>query len=69
MDPALAWGGVKDSGRGVSLSKFGACQALMGTLFSYDVLNHRLRSTHTSKVGEYEDQYIVNRLCTLVKSW
>ncbi|KAF8269307.1 succinate semialdehyde dehydrogenase [Lactarius quietus] len=23
LDPALAWGGVKDSGRGVSLSKFG----------------------------------------------
>lgn len=24
LDPALAWTGVKDSGRGVSLSKFGA---------------------------------------------
>lgn len=23
MDPALAWTGVKDSGRGVSLSQFG----------------------------------------------
>lgn len=23
LDPALAWTGVKDSGRGVSLSKFG----------------------------------------------
>lgn len=23
LDPALAWSGVKDSGRGVSLSKFG----------------------------------------------
>ena len=23
LDPALAWCGVKDSGRGVSLSKFG----------------------------------------------
>jgi acyl-CoA reductase-like NAD-dependent aldehyde dehydrogenase len=27
VDPALAWTGVKDSGRGVSLSKFGAYQA------------------------------------------
>ena len=25
LDPALAWTGVKDSGRGVSLSKFGEC--------------------------------------------
>lgn len=25
LDPALAWTGVKDSGRGVSLSRFGAC--------------------------------------------
>lgn len=24
LDPALAWTGVKNSGRGVSLSKFGA---------------------------------------------
>lgn len=24
LDPALAWTGVKDSGRGVSLSKFGS---------------------------------------------
>ena len=25
LDPALAWTGVKNSGRGVSLSKFGQC--------------------------------------------
>ena len=25
LDPALAWTGVKDSGRGVSLSRFGEC--------------------------------------------
>jgi acyl-CoA reductase-like NAD-dependent aldehyde dehydrogenase len=25
LDPALAWTGVKESGRGVSLSKFGKC--------------------------------------------
>jgi acyl-CoA reductase-like NAD-dependent aldehyde dehydrogenase len=25
LDPGLAWTGVKNSGRGVSLSKFGAC--------------------------------------------
>jgi acyl-CoA reductase-like NAD-dependent aldehyde dehydrogenase len=25
LDPALAWTGVKDSGRGISLSKFGQC--------------------------------------------
>ena len=25
LDPALAWTGVKNSGRGVSLSKFGEC--------------------------------------------
>lgn len=27
LDPALAWTGVKDSGRGVSLSKFGELRA------------------------------------------
>ena len=37
LDPALAWGGVKDSGRGVSLSKFGAHQAEMDALFFHDV--------------------------------
>lgn len=25
LDPALAWTGVKNSGRGISLSRFGAC--------------------------------------------
>jgi hypothetical protein len=25
LDPALAWTGVKNSGRGISLSKFGTC--------------------------------------------
>lgn len=28
LDPALAWTGVKDSGRGVSLSKFGKIRSL-----------------------------------------
>ena len=28
LDPALAWTGVKNSGRGVSLSKFGASPSL-----------------------------------------
>ena len=35
LDPALAWTGVKDSGRGVSLSKFGEC-------FSFDCINDLL---------------------------
>lgn len=29
LDPALAWTGVKDSGRGVSLSKFGEFLSLV----------------------------------------
>lgn len=37
LDPALAWVGVKDSGRGVSLSKFGTHQAQLGALFFYDI--------------------------------
>jgi acyl-CoA reductase-like NAD-dependent aldehyde dehydrogenase len=28
VDPALAWTGVKNSGRGISLSKFGECSKL-----------------------------------------
>jgi len=32
LDPALSWTGVKDSGRGVSLSKFGACFFFLGCL-------------------------------------
>ena len=28
LDPALAWTGVKNSGRGISLSKFGVCTSL-----------------------------------------
>jgi acyl-CoA reductase-like NAD-dependent aldehyde dehydrogenase len=35
LDPALAWVGVKDSGRGVSLSKFGTHQAQMGAQFFF----------------------------------
>lgn len=38
LDPALAWGGVKESGRGVSLSTFG-----------YDQLT-RLKSVHLKSV-------------------
>ena len=33
LDPALAWTGVKNSGRGISLSKFGAYLCIMGMLF------------------------------------
>ena len=34
LDPALAWTGVKNSGRGVSLSKFGACSRLFNVAVS-----------------------------------
>ena len=30
LDPALAWTGVKDSGRGVSLSRFGESAVILG---------------------------------------
>ena len=33
LDPALAWTGVKDSGRGVSLSKFGLSNQGMFSVF------------------------------------
>ncbi len=62
LDPALAWSGVKDSGRGVSLSKFGAHQAKWGYYFFHD-LGPRLRSTHAGEVGAHEGQYIVNSQC------
>lgn len=39
LDPALAWTGVKDSGRGVSLSSFGA--ALPTFLLSPDRSSNR----------------------------
>lgn len=32
LDPALAWTGLKDSGRGVSLSKFGASWCSLGAM-------------------------------------
>ena len=34
LDPALAWTGVKDSGRGVSLSRFGECLVGISSFFS-----------------------------------
>ena len=35
LDPALAWVGVKNSGRGVSLSKFGVCDVIMSLRFGH----------------------------------
>jgi hypothetical protein len=37
LDPALAWTGVKNSGRGVSLSKFGAYLCISGYTIPYQV--------------------------------
>jgi acyl-CoA reductase-like NAD-dependent aldehyde dehydrogenase len=52
LDPALAWTGAKESGRGVSLSKFGACGArgsggarLLMACAGYDQLT-RAKSVH-----------------------
>jgi acyl-CoA reductase-like NAD-dependent aldehyde dehydrogenase len=51
LDPALAWTGVKDSGRGVSLSKFGEYyfSVMLGSVFDmlpgYDQLT-RAKSIH-----------------------
>ena len=53
MDPALAWTGVKNSGRGISLSKFGEKYGLLFNVFSilsgastgYDQLT-RAKSIH-----------------------
>lgn len=51
LDPALAWTGVKNSGRGVSLSKFGKHYSSLGVSWSlmcvlgYDQLT-RAKSFH-----------------------
>jgi hypothetical protein len=50
LDPALAWTGVKDSGRGVSLSKFGEYfwiirESRSDILSGYDQLT-RAKSVH-----------------------
>jgi hypothetical protein len=53
LDPALAWTGVKNSGRGVSLSKFGAHLCLheyavlcpIASIIGYDQLT-RAKSVH-----------------------
>ena len=52
LDPALAWTGVKNSGRGVSLSKFGTSPSVLSILrfttdkrAGYDQLT-RAKSVH-----------------------
>ena len=66
LDPALAWTGVKNSGRGVSLSKFGECRLGLfgervgdeefGLGLTDDVVVTRLRPADESEIGAYEDQ-------------
>jgi acyl-CoA reductase-like NAD-dependent aldehyde dehydrogenase len=49
LDPALAWTGVKNSGRGVSLSKFGALKHERWFPKRFKVPNHRqIRQDTTS---------------------
>ncbi|KAK0446082.1 succinate semialdehyde dehydrogenase [Desarmillaria tabescens] len=43
LDPALAWTGVKDSGRGVSLSKFGYDQLTRAKSVHMKIRHHRAR--------------------------
>lgn len=61
LDPALAWTGVKDSGRGVSLSKFGASFKFYVSLNRVIEIRRRLRPTDAREVRAYEDQDNVTR--------
>ena len=62
LDPALAWTGVRDSGRGVSLSKFGTRMSL--TLWIIPLTQfRRVRPAHTSQVGPHEDEDVSHRFC------
>lgn len=58
LDPALAWTGVKNSGRGVSLSKFGTSTDLFSSLRVYVCVDartsNRIRPVDESEVGPYE---------------
>lgn len=53
LDPALAWTGVKDSGRGVSLSKFG--MYFSWTTRSFSLTFIRVRSVDAGQVCPHED--------------
>lgn len=61
LDPALAWTGVKNSGRGISLSKFGEKYGLLFNVF-FGLIGrfNRLRPAHTREVNPHEDQDIMN---------
>ena len=67
LDPALAWTGVKNSGRGISLSKFGEFVNLGLTSRSAGLVNwrdtdcriRRFRSTHEGEERAYEDPDII----------
>lgn len=56
LDPALAWCGLKDSGRGVSLSKFGLWFIVFPTFVLDNLEIFRLRPAHKGKVSSYENQ-------------
>ena len=58
LDPALAWTGVKNSGRGVSLSKFGMFPVPFDFISPSSLV--RLRSAHESEICSYEDQDRIN---------
>lgn len=56
LDPALAWTGVKNSGRGISLSKYGTlCNRRSCIAFLITSATGRLRSTDSCQVGAHED--------------
>jgi acyl-CoA reductase-like NAD-dependent aldehyde dehydrogenase len=61
LDPALAWTGVKDSGRGVSLSKFGARNGSDEWKPGADGMR-RVRPAHTPEIGAHENQDVVNTM-------
>jgi hypothetical protein len=61
LDPALAWTGVKDSGRGVSLSKFGARNGSSESEGDADG-TRRVRPAHAPEIGAHENQDVVSRL-------
>ena len=66
LDPALAWTGVKNSGRGISLSKFGVWSGING--YSISDFDKRLRSAHAGQISEHESQRILNNLLAPVNN-
>ncbi|KAG8979653.1 hypothetical protein FRB90_008029 [Tulasnella sp. 427] len=63
LDPALAWTGSKDSGRGVSLSKFGESKVALHMACSLDTYSpeiNRFRPAYPAQVRAYEDQDFVS---------